>query len=208
MKKKKIILTMLLILVAFGMCEIKASDITENWKPKKSMKYQTKVNPWIQKSFVDDFGDKTNKKYIMYETEGIFSNSATKNTYLFVQVIIAENQDKKTRACKRVPERCPDKVAIFLQEYNKNNPAQYFIDFENELHMKNSKNQVLEIHGLGKWNQKGGVSIRGEWNIDFINFLKDSTGIVKIAIYDGYSSSYYFEIDANGFTREYNKMLK
>lgn len=39
-------------------------------------------NQWTQRSYVDEFGDKTDQIYYSYLAEGVFSNSATTNSQL------------------------------------------------------------------------------------------------------------------------------
>jgi hypothetical protein len=136
---------------------------------------------WTQGCFVDEFGDKTAKKFIKFETKGIFSNSATQDSPCGVKILVSNIGN----------------VGIFLYEYDSNPPA-YFIG-DGRVLIKNSKGDLFEECSISKWSQGGGISLG--INYDFLLFLKISVGEVKVAIYDEYSSQYHFTINANGFAR-------
>jgi len=151
--------------------------------------------PWKLDSYNDEFGERTNQKFIKTRIDGHFSNSATSNEYLYVEVIV----DKSA-------------AGIFLHEYKKSNPALKIIGTA-RIKMRNSSGEELQIYSSSDWNQNGGILInnftyvKGAENYDyskFRNFIKKSVGEIKVIIYDEYSSSYRFNIDATGFTKEFN----
>lgn len=139
--------------------------------------------------------DRTDEAYIETDALGTFSNSATRESYLYVKLTVTKKS-----------------IGIFLHEYERDRPAQYFIGDEGVLRLKNSTGQTLTIRSLGKWNDSGGISV---WNDQYakkwdrsnlVAFLKKSVGKVQVYMHDGYSSTYNFEIDCTGFTHEYNNL--
>jgi len=144
--------------------------------------------PWKLNTFVDEFGDPTDIKYIRYTTTGKFSNSATSNEYLYVEIYIKNNA-----------------AGLFLHEYSSSRPAETFIG-TGTMKLKNSAGAVLTIRMYDEWNQKGGMAIYRDYYYNLIYFLKKSVGEIKAVVQDEYSSSYSFTIDATGFTAEYNQL--
>ncbi|HLT71100.1 MAG TPA: hypothetical protein VKZ75_00545 [Cyclobacteriaceae bacterium] len=152
--------------------------------------------PWKLGAFVDQFGDPTDEKYVRTEVEGVFKNSATSGSNLFVEVLL-----DKTSA------------GIFLHEYSRTRPAEKLIGGA-QIQMKNSANQKIVINTSGEWNQSGGIRIDnyiGEYvqNYDFSkfkSFIQKSKGQIKVVIFDDYSSVYSFSIDATGFTKEFSQL--
>jgi len=162
---------------------------------RKKNEYLASIK-WHKGYYVDDFGDPTNNSFIKTTTEGIFSNSAVSNEYLYVEIYIDKNS-----------------AGIFLHEYSSSNPAEYFIDGEGEMKLKNRAGNILTITSFGKWNNSGGLSINNYSyynaptdHTKLVNFLKRSIGEIKVSIKDSYSSTYFFVIDATGFTDGYNNL--
>jgi len=149
---------------------------------------------WQESAFSDEFGDKTEDKYISAFAIGHFSNSATARSDLVVKLIVNENGN----------------VGIFLYEYASSILATLQTPRVNpigdyRISMKNVAGEIFETRDAGKWNQGGGLSIRNDKGV--IDFLKKSKGNVKFLIRDEYSSSYYFEINADGFALAHAKMI-
>lgn len=146
--------------------------------------------PWKLGTFNDEFGEPTKDKFIKTDTEGYFSNSATTNEYLYVKVLITNNA-----------------AGIFLHEYSRSSPAEKFIGSAT-IKLKNSEGEKLRIISVSEWNHNGGLLITNKYGSKgyskFRNFLRKSAGIIKVVIYDDYSSSYKFDIDATGFTKEFS----
>lgn len=143
----------------------------------------TALAEWTQKYFIDSFGDVTDESYINFKTKGTFSNSAVADRICGAEIILNEDNE----------------FGIFLRE-NNTKPSVSFD--KGRFLMKNSKGQIFKETKIKKWNQGGGISL-GD-NKALISFLKESVGVVKIAIYDSYSSQYHFNIDMSNF----NEMLK
>ena len=147
------------------------------------------ISDWNTDYFSDEFGDVTNNKFMFALVDGTFSNSATNNSYLSVQITI--NKDKK--------------IGIFLHEYHRDSSPVTIIGGL-RLKLKNNKtNKSYRIHYARKWNDKGGILIN---NIDIINFLKESNGLVHFYIADDYSSVYNFSVNADYFSDTLKTILK
>lgn len=78
--------------------------------PIAAVKEAYRNRPWKLNYFVDDFSERTNKAYIETSVDGLFSNSAVSNQYLYAEIIFT-----KTSA------------GIFLHEYKRSSPAEKFI---------------------------------------------------------------------------------
>jgi len=147
--------------------------------------------PWKLGTFSDNFGDKTNEKYIETQVDGSFSNSATSDSYLFAEVLLKKNG-----------------AGIFLHEYNKSGASEKFIG-NAQVQMKNSDGKKLVINTSKEWNHSGGILIENFISNEFSNFksfIKNSKGEIKVVIFDDYSSVYQFTIDATGFAEEFSKL--
>jgi len=142
---------------------------------------------WDCGTFVNEFGEPTNKKYIYIDIIGSFSNSATTNSICPVHFLVNKRGT----------------IGIFLYEYGRKEAA-YFIG-EGKLLMKNAKGEVCKGTITDKWSQGGGLRINSS---NVISFLKRSSGFIKVVIRDEYSSEYRFKINANGFTEMWNKIHK
>jgi hypothetical protein len=152
--------------------------------------------PWKSGMFADQFGDPTGEYYIKTEIEGVFKNSATSGSPLYVEVLLKK-----------------DAAGIFLHEYDRSRPAEKLIGGA-QIQMKNLANQRLIINTSSDWNQSGGILIDdyiGEYAqiYDFSKFrslIQKSEGLIKVVIFDDYSSVYSFSINADGFTEEFKKL--
>lgn len=151
--------------------------------------------PWQLNSFVDDFGDAAKGKYIYTQVEGVFSNSATAGSYLYVEVLFSKNA-----------------AGIFLHEYKETNPAEKIIGTATIM-LKNSKEEIFTVRTGHEWSNSGGIRVSdfntviGIYDYDYTNlrkFIQKSVGEIKVVIKDEYSSSYKFTIDATGFASEFS----
>lgn len=150
---------------------------------------------WEVKSFVDNFGDPTKEQYLISFIEGKFSNSATSNSYLFVEVLITKKS-----------------AGIFLKEYDVARPPQKFSGSV-QIQMKNEKDEKLILNTSGVWNQTGGIRLDN--NIGdyyhgtfkkFKDFIAKSSGPIKVVIFDDYSSVYNFSITPADFSDKLSKI--
>lgn len=151
---------------------------------------------WEIRTFVNEYGEKTEEKYIETKTDGTFSNSATSNSYLRTEIILTKKA-----------------AGIFLHEYKESSAPVKFIG-SSRVKMKNNNNEEIEIFSGRSWNQTGGILIDNNNHTQgnesdyskFLRFLKKSNGEIKFVIYDKYSSVYRFSVDMGGFEEEFSKL--
>lgn len=102
--------------VAFGGFSDKKKPVIETpistQTTSQSTQASSKRDYWEHGNYVDDFGDKTKKKFIKNAVpiSGLFSNSATNNSLLKVQLLINSPKD----------------INIMLYEYAGNNPVKAY----------------------------------------------------------------------------------
>lgn len=149
---------------------------------------ETKRIYWTTGAFVDDFGDRTSEKYIQIKTEGTFSNSATSNSFLGVELLFTKKH-----------------AGLFLHEYNNNRPAQHFIG-DGTISLKNTDGMVVNGYTGAKWNNSGGITLSGGTFTKIKNFLLKCTGQVRVHVQDEYSSTYDFIINADGFAELFKQL--
>ncbi len=124
----------------------------------------------------------------MFNTEGVFSDSATSESNLSVEILFT-----KTAA------------GIFLHKYEQSSPS---LTFKNgcKIDLKNDFGGVLNFYTTYKWNQEGGLRVSGTACKKFRDYLKQSFGEVEVVIEDNYSSRYLFTINTTGFSEAYNEL--
>lgn len=144
---------------------------------------------WIINYFVDDFGQPTNNGYITTEKAiyGRFSNTATENSRLRVEFIIANKE----------------RVAIQLYEYDSNNPVKGYRDRYNVLVQDKDGNQYkLRAHNYDSDRLTFSDSEK-------MHNILLSGGNIKIKIIDSErnTTQYNFEIeDADWYENAYIKL--
>jgi hypothetical protein len=124
----------------------------------------------------------------MFATEGVFSDSATSESYLGVEVLFTKTAS-----------------GIFLHKYNQSSPSVSFIG-GGKIDLKNTFGGTLSFYTTYKWNQEGGLRVSGTACKKFRDYLKQSFGEVKVIIEDNYSSKYLFTINTTGFSEAYNEL--
>jgi hypothetical protein len=156
--------------------------------------YDSKSYAWEIRHFGDEFGEKTKERYIKESTTGVFSNSATKDSPLWVDLIV-----------------CPDQIGIFLYEYTQNRTAVVFMSLDgNTLMLRNSTGKTLQERiDTKRWAQNGGVGIQSpEVAKKVVSFLRGSKGTMKAVIYTGRVTTYSFTFYMDGFAEAYNELTK
>ena len=89
--KMKNLLLLVLITALFVGCEKRSAEMQSVEDTTDSV---DAGDNWEIKYYVDDFDDPTDEKYIRSEViEGTFSNSATDNSLLYVQIVISDSTD-------------------------------------------------------------------------------------------------------------------
>ena len=157
---------------------------------------------WEIEYYVDEFGDPTNKGYIINKLyiKGYFSNSATTNADLNVRFLIGE-----------------DYVSIKLYEYAGNHPIKGNADIYNIYMKYNGKNLYDERkrHNVYRSHLRGDRLKLSQENRYFRQYFKifldtlKNGGKFQFYIEDyPPSSEYNFTIeDATGFENAYNHLL-
>lgn len=196
----KTLLSILVLIFLFS-CSPSSTTNTENQKAKAIQDSIQKVKadsirkaeaekqaylnrPWQIGEFVDNFGDKSGRKYIQTRSSGTFSNSATTNSFLSVEFFITTKN-----------------AGLFLHEYSSERSAVKFIG-DGTIIMKNEAGDKISINTSDDWNQQGGILISNTYYNQLVSFLKKSSGTVRVYVADEYSSSYNFSISLLGFNEE------
>ncbi|MBN1951130.1 MAG: hypothetical protein JW801_07995 [Bacteroidales bacterium] len=188
----KILYTICLSITLFGLYNCTNNSLKKE-DEKESDDSQTEV--WEINEFVDAYGDPSGRNFVSTVGEGVFSNSATSNSYLFVDLFFT-----KTSA------------GILLHEYDMTSPAEKFIESA-QIQMKNESGEEIVLNVSGEWNQSGGLKIdnrigtyyHGKFD-KLKKFLESSDGVIKAVIFDDYSSIYKFVFIATGFTEKYQQL--
>ena len=141
---------------------------------------------WSLRYYVDEFGDDTDSKYIMVDTEGLFSNSATTNSRLYVQMLISADE--------------PLATYFKLYEYG-SSPVTSYDSYGDPYRcsMKNSENEKYKFTALlgGAFSQTT-LGTRNEEKL--IEWISLEEKIKFVCIEDGVvSSKYNFELNFEGY---------
>ena len=150
------------------------------------------VSAFDKRYFSDQFGDKTNTKYLRQEISGLFSNSATDYSNSYLTLIITKGNI----------------VRFDIYEYNSGSKA-HFSDYHvYRLYVKDESDKYHHF-GMYPGSLKGMLSIREDDK--FIKLLKKSYSLkILIREYndetdwlrnDSPSATYDFIIDCTGFSR-------
>ena len=153
------------------------------------------VGDWTNRFYVDDFGDKTNKGFISQTVKGKFSNSATQNSRLRVEIYISN---------ANVMENVP---WFRLYEYDGGNPIKGVYS-RNGMSCR-IKNQDNIISRLPITQNQGSDHFEISYirkNIKMFEELIVNEGTASFVCIDdnNKSSKYKFKFDFKG----YNNILK
>ncbi len=146
-----------------------------------------KKNAFEKKYFVDNFGDPTDKKYIIQSIDGIFSNSATDNSPAFVELIYTGG----------------NKLRFDMHEYNQRNKAHYSSYERYKIRLKSDSGKTLDDELSIETSLKGCLILYNKKAVEMIKKAND----IKVYIYevdDDYpwkklDTNYSFIIDCTGF---------
>ena len=165
-------------------------DNEDDIQATRTKSKSSKTSPWKIVALTDKFGDTTNKKLLLAEATGTFSNSATSNSRLSVDVRIESDGT----------------AGIVLYEYGSSrmtaccsqvNP--YWITIKRTNGHTKKFTAKAYVHG---W------LVRLNSPKTFVKFLKKSVGNVRIHIQDDRSSSYLFTLSTTGMTKAYNRFKR
>ena len=143
---------------------------------------------WKVYNFIDNSNDETEKQYILFHTEGVFSDSITSGSKLSVEILFS-----KTAA------------GIFLHKYDPLNSPVVFKEGA-RIDLKNDFGGKLNFYTNYKWNQEGGLRVSGTACKKFRDYLEQSFGEVKVVIENSHSSIYKFTINTTGLSEAYNEL--
>ena len=155
---------------------------------------ETKENNWKIQYGVDEFGDATSTGYISYLAEGTFSNSATTNSLLYVNVLVTNESD----------------LLFTLFEYGSSKVINTYSRLaEYEINYKLENGKTGKVYGAMA-NNDGTYLIyvpgkSGYDSLDYISeFKKNQTIKFMITPIDRPSTKYNFSIDTTGFEETFN----
>ncbi len=162
-----------------------------NFYGKQSKNYIEKIRnrPWQE-----SYGE------IRESVEGKFSNSATKDSPLWVEIQI----NKK------------GSVYLYLYEYSNSKPSNRTAEkpmYDFSLYVSGYKNEYLcyeirpnDSYEVGDATHSEGIRLSGRLAKKVINILKKSNGKVYFSLTMGSSSTYNFYLSSDGFTKAYNSL--
>lgn len=162
-----------------------------NFYGKQSQSYIEKIRnrPW-QESY----------GYIRESVEGEFSNSATKDSPLWVEIKINKEGD----------------VYLYLYEYSNSKPSNRTAEkpmYDFSLYVSGYKNEYLcyeirpnDNYEVSDATHSEGIRLSGGLAKKVKNILKKSNGEVYFSLTMGSSSTYKFYLSSDGFTQAYNSL--
>ena len=146
-----------------------------------------KKNAFERNYFVDNFGDPTDKKYIIQTISGTFSNSATDNSPAYIELIYTGG----------------NKLRFDMHEYNPGSKAHYSTYERYKIRLKSDSGKTLDDEMSIESSLKGCLNL---YNKKAVEMIKKANSI-KVYIYevdDDYpwkklDTNYSFTIDCTGF---------
>ena len=153
---------------------------------------------WIIKSFVDEFKDKTDSKYLTTKERisGKFSNSATQNSKLAVSILIQKGENDDSSPI----------ISMFLYEYAGNNPVKVYSKESYTILVKDKNNEKTTLYAS---NYSDRLTLDMANSLKLHNILKLG-GKVKFLIKEDKNSitNYSFEIkNSKYYLNAYYKSL-
>ena len=164
-----------------------------------------KLGTWEYGNYVDDFGDPTGKKYIQNTSFGSFSNTATDNSSLKVEMMISS--DKQDAPWFRIYEYGSMKIKGYY-DY-KYYPCKIKSSDEEIFHLRLKIEDGWDFFRIvqpGRWDGKDYTKKWG--NIDKLNKLIQEGKSAKFSCYDSDtpSSTYRFDLYFNYYENALRKM--
>lgn len=153
---------------------------------------------WKIGQIVDDFGDTTGDEFAYFIVEdGLFSNSATKNSTSKVRIV-----------AKFIDNVFPQILFIFEpHDYGWDNPINdFYTNSKSLLQFKNEKGSVIKFN---EENSKYGISWNKIWGknaVDFFEFIKNENSVKSAISCEG--TRYNFTINLDGFMDAINYLIE
>ena len=201
---KTILLLLLLLLVSCGNnydYKNKNNDsntsTTSNYKLSTTPSEKPKLleAPWTFDRFVDEFGDKTGRQYMVLSITGTFSNSATTNSCLTVDLVITSNS-----------------ADFRLYEYCRIHPVKNFHS-DGTLYTMKTKDQAGVRHDFYLKNYEEALVFYQMFSDspgekEFQNLLTKST-LLKVHMYEteNQTTEYNFNINCIGYNKAFKKLF-
>ena len=161
-----------------------------------SIPVPTGTGSWQIGTFTDEFGQKTNDKFLLLEGAGVFSNSATTNSRLLAAIYVTGSDDD---------------VSILLGEYGSSIVK---TSDTYDVHVKDSKGQVFDMTMRGDPDTGRLTPVYYDYDSATMTHILNSNGFVYFSIKErdsyGTSSTYVFKVDMTGYAKakEYCTALK
>lgn len=164
---------------------------------------------WTEEYYVDEFNDPTDEKYIRGAFEGTFSNSATASSYLAVYFFVDKELTLGTGFLN------DDVFRIRLVEYG-NHKASFLGVNAEDVQIKIKVDDVV-TEGTAYYidSQNGEIyisrnSLSNNVFADFMDAMENEeevSFVITVSSYGRVSSTYRFDVDANGLSEIDHKWI-
>ena len=149
-----------------------------------SIPVPTGTGSWQIGAYTDEFGQKTNEKFLFLEGAGVFSNSATTNSRLLAAIYVDSD----------------DVVSILLVEYGSSIVK---TSDTYEVHVKDNKEKVYDMTMRGAPDTGRLFPVYYNYDSATMEHILNSKGFVSFSIKEresyGTSSTYVFMVDMTGY---------
>ena len=136
---------------------------------------------WLQQTYLDEFGDPTDIKYINHVMVGTFSNSASDDAPAYITCIYTKGLGF---------------LEFDVSEYKANNKANFSSGFH-ALYVKDDKGEKTKYTDLLSM-YKGSLMLEAE---KIIEQIKKNNKLKMIIITEDSRTSYNFTMDCTGFSK-------
>ena len=164
--------------------------------PKRNSKAQEPI--WTIRTYVDDFGDITDTKYMttVKQVKGTFSNSATTNSCLLAAVHVLKNGYGRNEVL----------IGFRLHEYCRDHPVKNF--YENgtayRVRVKTNSGEVHDFRGRMRTTQ---LDLSPSESLELHRLFRKHRSLRFVIVEDeNQLSSYNFEVDATGYTATFSRL--
>ena len=202
MKKSKIsVVVCLLLLVAICMCSCSSQGKNNNSSStttfngiSNSTKYESskESSNWELKNCVDEFGDYTSRKCLSYKCKGTFSNTATTDSDLSVEMIITPIVTVNGNS---------ESIEVKLYEYG-NQLVKYVYGIKYDVAYKTESTKST---AWGKLDSDTVDRVR-IYELNISDFKTPQKIMFIITDRERPTTIYKFTIDTTGFMEVYNKL--
>ena len=166
--------------------DLLGNNFSEYWSRLGEEIYNDLPIPIINfsiREFVDNFGDRTGEKYIHAKFDGLFSNSATRNSNSYLYWIITKSP------------------YIYIREYRETSSNASFIGFV-RINIRDS-NGNDHYKRFERRDIHNGNIFLGDWIIPILK----TEGRIRVRISEEYGSEYSFDINMDGFNEVFRSVF-